>query len=148
MTFCFQRAVAATVFQLSSQNQDHQFFKSKKVECCFWHFPKFSLLRGVIWRPREKHFGRTPCIYNKHCWLEQVSNCQQSWPDKNYMFFIPITITEIAASNFFPVTVWTPGGAAIIFTQSWNFKLKFFLGIPFMKKIGSRGGWVHSLPKN
>ena len=63
MTFCFQRAVAATVFQLSSQNQDHQFFKSKKVECCFWHFPKFLLLRGVIWRPREEHFGRTPCIY-------------------------------------------------------------------------------------
>ena len=59
----FQTAVAATVFQLSSQNQDHQFFKSKKVEGCFWHFPKVSLLRGVIWRPREEHFGRTPCIY-------------------------------------------------------------------------------------
>ena len=51
------------------------------------------------------------------------------------MFFIPITIPEIAASTFFPVTVWTPGGAAIIFAQSWNFKLKFFLGIPFMKKF-------------
>ena len=64
------------------------------------------------------------------------------------MFFIPMTIPEIAASAFFPVTVWTPGGAAIIFAQSWNFKLKFFLGIPFVKKIGSRGGWVHLLPKN
>ena len=64
------------------------------------------------------------------------------------MFFIPITIPEIAASTFFPVTVWTPGGAAIIFAQSWNFKLKFFLGIPFMKKIGSMGSWVHFLPKN
>ena len=25
-----------------------------------------------------------------------------------------MTIPEIAASDFFPVTVWTPGGAAII----------------------------------
>ena len=61
------------------------------------------------------------------------------------MFFIPITITEIAASNFFPVTVWTPGGAAIIFAQSWNFELKFFLDIPFMKKIGSGGVKIHFL---
>ena len=59
-----------------------------------------------------------------------------------------MTIPEFAMSSFFVVTVWTPGGAAIIFAQSWNFKLKFFLGIPFMKKIGSRGSWVHFLPKN
>ena len=52
--------------------------------------------------------------YYVHCWLEQVSDCQQSWPENNYMFFIPITITEIAASTFFTVTVWTQGGAAII----------------------------------
>ena len=51
------------------------------------------------------------------------------------MFFIPMTIPEFATSSFFTVTVWTPGGAAIIFAQSWNFKLKFFLGIPFMKKL-------------
>ena len=65
------------------------------------------------------------------------------------MFFIPtITIPEIAASTFFLVTVWTPGGAAIIFAQSWNFRLNFFLGIPFMKKICSMGSLVHLLPKN
>ena len=49
-----------------------------------------------------------------HCWLEQIRNCLQTWP--NYMFFIPMTILEIAESPFFAVTVWTPGGAAIIFT--------------------------------
>ena len=64
------------------------------------------------------------------------------------MLFIPMNIPEFATSSFFTVTVWTPGGAAIIFAQSWNFKLKFFLGIPFMKKIGSMGSWVHFLPKN
>ena len=69
--------------------------------------------------------------YYVHCWLEQVSDCQQSWPENNYMFFIPITIPEIAASTFFPVTVWTPGGTAIIFAQSWNFKLKICLDIHF-----------------
>ena len=74
-----------------------------------------------------------------HCWLEQVSNCQQSWPDKNYMFFIPMTIPEFARSSFFIVTVWTPGGAVIIFAQSWNFELKFFVEDPFMQKIISTG---------
>ena len=74
-----------------------------------------------------------------HCWLEQVSNCQQSWPDKHYMFFIPMTIPEFAGSSFFIVTVWTPGGAVIIFAQSWNFELKFFLDILQWKIIRSRG---------
>ena len=63
------------------------------------------------------------------------------------MFFIPITIPEIAASTFFPVTVWTPGGTAIIFAQSWNFELKFFVGNTFMQKINSTGVRSHFLPK-
>ena len=42
------------------------------------------------------------------------------------MFFIPTTIPEFAAGTFFPVTVRTPGGAAINFSQSLNFELKFF----------------------
>ena len=50
------------------------------------------------------------------------------------MFFIPMTIPEFATSSFLTVTVWTPGGAAIIFAQIWNFELKFFLDIPFIKK--------------
>ena len=37
---------------------------------------------------------------------------------QKYMFFIPMTIPEIAASAFFPVTVWTPGDTAIVFAQS------------------------------
>ena len=51
------------------------------------------------------------------------------------MLFIPTTIPEFAMGTFFPVTVWTPGGAAIDFAQSWNFELKFFLDIPELKKI-------------
>ena len=54
------------------------------------------------------------------------------------MFFIPMTIPEFAMSSFLTVTVWTPGGAVIIFAQSWNFELKFFLDINFMIKIGSK----------
>ena len=46
------------------------------------------------------------------------------------MFFIHMTIPDIAVSAFFPVAVWTPGGAGIIFAQSWNFELKFILDIP------------------
>ena len=83
-----------------------------------------------------------------HCWLEQVSNCQQSWPENNYMFFIPITIPEIAASTFLTVTVWTTSGAIIIFPQSWNFELKFFLDIPLLKIICSRGSRVHFYLRN
>ena len=86
--------------------------------------------------------------FDTHCWLEQLSNYQQSWPENNYMFFIPMTIPEIAASAFFPVTVWTPGGAAIIFTQSWNFELNFFVDNPFIQKITSTGVGSHFLPKN
>ena len=63
------------------------------------------------------------------------------------MFFIPRTIPEIAASAFFPVTVWTPGGAAIIFAQSWNFELKFFVDDPFMQKITSTGVRSYFLSK-
>ena len=61
------------------------------------------------------------------------------------MFFMPMIIPEFAISSFFIVTVWTPGGAAIIFAQSWNFELKFFLDIPFMKKIGSGDVKIHFL---
>ena len=64
------------------------------------------------------------------------------------MFFIPMTIPEFARSSFFIVTVWTPGGAAIIFAQSWNFELKFFVDNPFMKKINSTGVESLFLPKN
>ena len=64
------------------------------------------------------------------------------------MFFIPITIPEFDTSGFFPVTVWTPGGAAIVFAQSWNFKLKFFVEDLFMQKIISTGVRSHFCPKN
>ena len=52
------------------------------------------------------------------------------------MLFIPTTIPEFAMGTFFPVTVWTPGGAAIDFAQSWNFELNFFFGQSFYIK-----GW-------
>ena len=63
------------------------------------------------------------------------------------MFFMPMTIPEFAISSFFIVTVWTPGGAAIIFARSWNFELKFIVDNPFMQKINSTGMGSHSLPK-
>ena len=86
--------------------------------------------------------------YGAHCWLENVRNYKNKSPQNNYIFLIPLKSPDFAASIVFLIRVRLPGGAAIISAQSWNFKLKFFLGIPFMKKIGSRGGWVHLLPKN
>ena len=61
---------------------------------------------------------------------------------------VPLNIPELVSREIVLILVRLPGGTAIIFAQSWNFKLKFFLGIPFMKKIGSMGSWVHFLPKN
>ena len=51
------------------------------------------------------------------------------------MSFIPIIIPEFDTSVFLAVTVWTPDGAAIVFAQSWNFELKFFVDIPFIEKL-------------
>ena len=51
------------------------------------------------------------------------------------MFFIPMTIPEFARSSFFIVTVWTPGGAVIIFAQSWNFELNFFWIFILLQKL-------------
>ena len=61
------------------------------------------------------------------------------------MVLVPMIIPEFATSSFFTVTVWTPGGAAITFAQSWNFELKFFLDISFIRKIGSGGVKIHFL---
>ena len=36
-------------------------------------------------------------------------------------------------------------GAAIVFAQSWNFELKFFVDILFVRKIGSRVVIIHFL---
>ena len=51
------------------------------------------------------------------------------------MSFIPITISEFDTSVFLAVTVWTSDGATIVFAQSWNFELKFFVDIPFIEKL-------------
>ena len=59
---------------------------------------------------------------------------------------VPLNIPELVLHDIFLIHVRLPGGATIIFAQSWNFKLKLFLGIPFMK-IGSRCSLVHFLPK-
>ena len=40
------------------------------------------------------------------------------------------------------------GGAAIIFSQNWNFELKFFLVNPLMQKIGSTWFLDPKKPKN
>ena len=49
--------------------------------------------------------------------------------------------------KFLFIHVRLPGGAAIIFAQSWNFELKFFVGDPLMQKIISTGVQSHFLPK-
>ena len=89
--------------------------------------------------------GRSWANFSLLTWTGQ--QLSTSWPENNYMFLMPMIIPEFVISSFFIVTVWTPGGAAIIFAQSWNLKLKFFSGIPFMKKIGSKGSLVHFCPK-
>ena len=69
-----------------------------------------------LMKSRMKVFNQEGRLFI-HCWLERVSNCLQSWPENYYRFFIPMTIAEFATSAFFPVTVWTPGGAAIVFPK-------------------------------
>ena len=63
------------------------------------------------------------------------------------MFLVPLNIPELVLIEVFLIRVWLPGGAAIIFAQSWNFELKYFVGNPFMQKINSTGVRSHFLPK-
>ena len=83
-----------------------------------------------------------------HCWLEDVQNYKNKSPQNNYIFLIPLNIPDFAASIIFLIHVRLPGGTTIIFAQSWNFELKFFVDNPFMQKINSIGVWSHFLPKN
>ena len=61
---------------------------------------------------------------------------------------VPLNIPELVSREIFLIRVRLPGGAAIIFAQSWNFELKFIVDNPFMQKINSTGMGSHSLPKN
>ena len=60
---------------------------------------------------------------------------------------VPLNIPELVSREIFLIRVRLPGGAAIIFAQSWNFELKFFVDNPFMKKITSSGVESHILHK-
>jgi hypothetical protein len=40
------------------------------------------------------------------------------------MFLMPLTISELATSKNFFLSVWTPGGAVIILPKYWNFATK------------------------
>ena len=60
---------------------------------------------------------------------------------------VPLNIPELVSSEIFLIRIQLPGGSAIIFAQSWNFELKFFVDNPFMQKINSTGMRSHSLPK-
>ena len=86
--------------------------------------------------------------YGAHCWLENVRNYKNKSPQNNYIFLIPLNISDFAASIVFLISVWLPGGAAIIFAQSWNFELKFYVDNPFMKKTNSTSVRSHFLPQN
>jgi len=48
------------------------------------------------------------------------------------MFLVPLNIPELVLREIFLILVRLPGGAAIIFAQSWGFELKFFVDDPFM----------------
>ena len=46
-----------------------------------------------------------------------------------------MNIPDFAASIVFLIRVRLPGGAAIIFAQSWSFELKFFVDIYYTTKL-------------
>ena len=50
---------------------------------------------------------------------------------------VPLNIPELVSRETFLILVRLPGGAATIFAQSWNFELKFLVGIQLMQKITS-----------
>ena len=60
---------------------------------------------------------------------------------------VPLNIPELVLREICLIRVGLPGGAEIIFVQSWNFELKFFVDDPFMQKIISTGVRSHFLPK-
>ena len=47
---------------------------------------------------------------------------------------VPLNIPELVLREIFLIRVRLPGVTAIIFAQSCNFELKFFVDNPFMKK--------------
>ena len=60
---------------------------------------------------------------------------------------VPLNIPELVSHEIFLIRVRLPGGAAIIFAQSLNFELKYFVDNQFMQKINSTGVESHFLPK-
>ena len=57
---------------------------------------------------------------------------------------VPLSIPELASCEIFLILGFQ---VAIIFAQSWNFELKFFMKDPFMQKIISTGVGSNFLPK-
>ena len=86
--------------------------------------------------------------YSEHRWLEVVRNCLKKCSKNKNIYLVPLNILELVSHEIFLIRVRLPGGAAIIFAQSWNFELKFFVDNPFMQKINSTGVESHFLPKN
>ena len=60
-----------------------------------------------------------------HRWLELVRNFLKKCPKNRNIFLVPLNIPELVLSEIFLIRVRLPGGAAIIFAQSWNSELKF-----------------------
>ena len=60
---------------------------------------------------------------------------------------VSLNILKLVSIEIFLIRVWLPGDAAIIFAQSWNFELKFFVGNSFMQKINYAGVRSHFLHK-
>ena len=55
-------------------------------------------------------------------------------PKNRNIFLVPLNIPELVSREIFLIGVRLPGGAAIIFAQSWNFVLIFFVDKSSMKK--------------
>ena len=67
----------------------------------------------------------------------QVQNFEKAF---DYTLFLGkyLPTFKCSSQNSTSVDTLLPGGAAISFSQSWNFELKFFVDNPYVKKIGTR----------
>ena len=74
-------------------------------------------------------------------------NCQQIPPGTLNIFLILGNITDKSQNKDLSIDVFRTGGATILFSQNWNFELKFVLVNPFWEKMTYRWLRIHFLSK-
>ena len=82
-----------------------------------------------------------------HCSQERITNPQKHCRVKPMWFLDLRTYFEHANVNKICQQLWNLGGATIIFSQNWNFELKFVLVNPFWEKMTYRWLRIHFLSK-